>query len=232
MNATCTSMEALLAGGPASHCFTTAANSNRIDKSCRSRACPLSSRWTNRGIPGAEEEVVTRLKRAIHLHPPSSHSHSHSHNHNHNHNHSRLSRGQCRDAVVAFALFGGGGKPKSQQGDPECEQSETSMDTADLEQAHLDRDSGGESEMSEAGDRETDLRSWNRPGEIQRYHRAAKPVEEGPEANSRQWTPRGCGTKKDSLPRMQTWKTIRRTNKMIIKSSSGRLRKTPAMNDT
>ncbi|GBG81582.1 hypothetical protein CBR_g32574 [Chara braunii] len=73
-------------------------------------------------------------------------------------------------------------------------ETENSMDTADREQAHLDRDSGGESEMSEAGDRETDLRSWNRPGEVQRYHRAAKPVEEGPEAISRQPTPRGRGT--------------------------------------
>ncbi|GBG61688.1 hypothetical protein CBR_g23204 [Chara braunii] len=36
-------------------------------------------------------------------------------------------------------------------------ETETSSDTADREQAHLDRDSGGESEMSEA-DRETDLR--------------------------------------------------------------------------
>ncbi|GBG79165.1 hypothetical protein CBR_g28881 [Chara braunii] len=72
-------------------------------------------------------------------------------------------------------------------------ETETSMDTADLEQAHLDRDSGGESEMSEVGDRETDLRSWDRPGEIQRHHRATKPVEEGPKANSRQLTPRGLG---------------------------------------
>ncbi|GBG66009.1 hypothetical protein CBR_g54988 [Chara braunii] len=72
-------------------------------------------------------------------------------------------------------------------------ETETTMDTADLEQAHLDRDSGGESEMSEAGDRETNLRSWNRPGEIQRYHRAAKLVEEGSEASSRQLTPRGRG---------------------------------------
>ncbi|GBG77138.1 hypothetical protein CBR_g23464 [Chara braunii] len=72
-------------------------------------------------------------------------------------------------------------------------ETETSMDTADLEQAHVDRDSGGGSEMSEAGDRETDLRSWNRPGEIQRHHRAVKPVEEGPEASSRQLTPRGRG---------------------------------------
>ncbi|GBG77573.1 hypothetical protein CBR_g24020 [Chara braunii] len=73
-------------------------------------------------------------------------------------------------------------------------ETETSMDTADREQAHLARDSGGESEMSEAGDRETDLRSWNRPGEIQRHHRAAKPVERGPEASSRQLAPRGRGT--------------------------------------
>ncbi|GBG77647.1 hypothetical protein CBR_g24095 [Chara braunii] len=36
-------------------------------------------------------------------------------------------------------------------------ETETSMDTADLEQAHQDRDSGGESKMSEVGDRETDL---------------------------------------------------------------------------
>ncbi|GBG63680.1 hypothetical protein CBR_g38992 [Chara braunii] len=70
-------------------------------------------------------------------------------------------------------------------------ETETSMDTADLEQAHVDRDSNGESEMSEAGDWETDLRSWIRPGEIQRHHQAAKPVEEGPEASSRQLTPRG-----------------------------------------
>ncbi|GBG88516.1 hypothetical protein CBR_g47987 [Chara braunii] len=74
------------------------------------------------------------------------------------------------------------------------DETETSMDTADQEQAHVDRDSGGESEMSKAGDRETDLRSWNRPSEIQRHHQAAKPVEEGPEANSRQLTPRGRGT--------------------------------------
>ncbi|GBG74703.1 hypothetical protein CBR_g19108 [Chara braunii] len=73
-------------------------------------------------------------------------------------------------------------------------ETETSMDTTDLEQAHVDRNSGGESEMSEAGDRETDLRSWNRPGEVQRHHRAAKPVEEGPEASSRRLTPRGRGT--------------------------------------
>ncbi|GBG66546.1 hypothetical protein CBR_g63128 [Chara braunii] len=73
-------------------------------------------------------------------------------------------------------------------------ETETSMDTTDLEEAHVDRDSGGESEMSEAGDRETDLRSWNKPGEIQRHHRAVKPVEEGPEASSRQLTPRGRGT--------------------------------------
>ncbi|GBG76466.1 hypothetical protein CBR_g22214 [Chara braunii] len=70
-------------------------------------------------------------------------------------------------------------------------ETETSIDTADLQQAHVDRDSGGESERSEAGDRETDLRSWNTPGEIQKHHRAVKPVEEGPEANSRQLTPRG-----------------------------------------
>ncbi|GBG61116.1 hypothetical protein CBR_g19193 [Chara braunii] len=73
-------------------------------------------------------------------------------------------------------------------------ETETSMETADWEQDHLERDSGGESEMSEAEDRETDLRSWIRPGEIQRHHRAAKPVEEGPEANSRQLTPRDRGT--------------------------------------
>ncbi|GBG68635.1 hypothetical protein CBR_g3176 [Chara braunii] len=71
---------------------------------------------------------------------------------------------------------------------------ETSMDTEDLEQAHVDRVSGGESELSEAGNREMDLMSCNRPDEIQRYHRAAKPVEEGPEASSRQLTPRGRGT--------------------------------------
>ncbi|GBG86337.1 hypothetical protein CBR_g41332 [Chara braunii] len=70
-------------------------------------------------------------------------------------------------------------------------ETETSMDTADLEQAHVDRDSGGGSEMSETGDREMNLRSWNRPGEIQRHHRAVKPVEEGPEASSRQLTARG-----------------------------------------
>ncbi|GBG82164.1 hypothetical protein CBR_g34445 [Chara braunii] len=75
-------------------------------------------------------------------------------------------------------------------------ENETSMDTTDWEQAHLERDSGGESEMSEAEDRETDLRSWIRPGEIQRHHRVAKPVEEGPEASSRQLTPRGRGTGK------------------------------------
>ncbi|GBG91906.1 hypothetical protein CBR_g53965 [Chara braunii] len=73
-------------------------------------------------------------------------------------------------------------------------ETETSMDTADWEQAHLERDSGGESEMSEAKDRETDLSSWNRPGEVQRYHKAAKPVEEGPIASSRQLVPRGRGT--------------------------------------
>ncbi|GBG63851.1 hypothetical protein CBR_g39636 [Chara braunii] len=74
---------------------------------------------------------------------------------------------------------------------------ETSMDTADWEQAYLERNSGGESEMSEAEDRKTDLRSWIRPGEIQRHHRAAKPVEEGHEASSRQLTPRcrGAGGK-------------------------------------
>ncbi|GBG87998.1 hypothetical protein CBR_g46369 [Chara braunii] len=72
------------------------------------------------------------------------------------------------------------------------QETETSMDTADLEQVHQDTDSGGESEMSDA-DRETDLRSWNRPGEIQRHHRAARPVEEGPEASSRQLTPKGRG---------------------------------------
>uniref|UniRef100_A0A388LF10 CCHC-type domain-containing protein n=1 Tax=Chara braunii TaxID=69332 RepID=A0A388LF10_CHABU len=38
-------------------------------------------------------------------------------------------------------------------------ETETSMDTADLEQAHVDRDSGGESEMSESGDWETDVRT-------------------------------------------------------------------------
>ncbi|GBG77459.1 hypothetical protein CBR_g23908 [Chara braunii] len=47
-------------------------------------------------------------------------------------------------------------------------ETETSMDTADLEQVHQDRDSGGESET--------------------------KPVEEGPKASSRQLTPRGRGT--------------------------------------
>ncbi|GBG68119.1 hypothetical protein CBR_g2670 [Chara braunii] len=73
-------------------------------------------------------------------------------------------------------------------------ETETSMDTAEWEQAQLERDLGGESEVSEAEDPETDLRSWIRPGEIQRHHRAAKPVEEGPEASSRQLTPRGCGT--------------------------------------
>ncbi|GBG76752.1 hypothetical protein CBR_g22968 [Chara braunii] len=73
-------------------------------------------------------------------------------------------------------------------------ETETSMDMADWELAHLERDSGGESEMSEAEDRETDLRSWIRPGEIQRHHRAAKPMEEGSEASSRQLTPRGRGT--------------------------------------
>ncbi|GBG92487.1 hypothetical protein CBR_g55692 [Chara braunii] len=70
-------------------------------------------------------------------------------------------------------------------------ETETSMDTAYWEQAHLERDSVGESEMSEAEDRQTDLRSSMRPGEIQRHHRVAKPVEEGPEASSRQLTPRG-----------------------------------------
>ncbi|GBG72568.1 hypothetical protein CBR_g12138 [Chara braunii] len=70
-------------------------------------------------------------------------------------------------------------------------ETETSTDMADREQAHLDKDLGGESEMSEAGDRETDLRFWNEPGEVQRYHRDAKPVEEGSEASSRQLTPRG-----------------------------------------
>ncbi|GBG67444.1 hypothetical protein CBR_g579 [Chara braunii] len=72
-------------------------------------------------------------------------------------------------------------------------ETETSMDTADMEQIHQDRDSRGESEMSDA-DRETDLRSWNRPGEIQKHHRAANPVEGGPEASSRQLTPRGRRT--------------------------------------
>ncbi|GBG62461.1 hypothetical protein CBR_g30782 [Chara braunii] len=73
-------------------------------------------------------------------------------------------------------------------------ETETSMETADWEQAHLERDSGGESEMSEAEDRETDLRSWNRPGEIERHHRTVKPVERGPEASSHQPAPRGRGT--------------------------------------
>ncbi|GBG69864.1 hypothetical protein CBR_g4691 [Chara braunii] len=70
---------------------------------------------------------------------------------------------------------------------------ETSMDTADQEQIHQDTDSGGESEMSDA-DRETDLRSWNRPGEIERHHRAVKSVEQGPWASSRQLAPRGRET--------------------------------------
>ncbi|GBG78001.1 hypothetical protein CBR_g25934 [Chara braunii] len=77
-------------------------------------------------------------------------------------------------------------------------ETETSMDTADLEQAHVDRDSGGESEMGEAGDRETDLRSWNRPGEIQRHHRAVRPVEEGPEISApRLDSEKDDGMKKD-----------------------------------
>ncbi|GBG80537.1 hypothetical protein CBR_g30998 [Chara braunii] len=73
-------------------------------------------------------------------------------------------------------------------------ETETSMDTADWEQAHLERDSSGESEMSEAEDQGTDLRSWIRPGEIQKHHRAADPVEKGPEASSQRLTPRGRGT--------------------------------------
>ncbi|GBG87969.1 hypothetical protein CBR_g46336 [Chara braunii] len=72
-------------------------------------------------------------------------------------------------------------------------ETETSMDTTDLEQVDQDRDPGGESEMSDA-DRETNLRSWNTPGEIQRHHRAVKPVERGSEASSRQLAPRGRGT--------------------------------------
>ncbi|GBG81511.1 hypothetical protein CBR_g32500 [Chara braunii] len=76
-------------------------------------------------------------------------------------------------------------------------ETETSMDTADREQAHLDRDSGGESEMSEAGDWETDLQSWNRPDQVRKNHPLARPVEGGPEASSRQRSPRGRGTGKE-----------------------------------
>ncbi|GBG47551.1 hypothetical protein CBR_g90349, partial [Chara braunii] len=70
---------------------------------------------------------------------------------------------------------------------------ESSTGTETREEQHNERDSSGESEMSEA-DRETDLRSSNRPDEIQKHHRAAEPVEKGPEASSRQTTPRGRGT--------------------------------------
>ncbi|GBG68412.1 hypothetical protein CBR_g2956 [Chara braunii] len=72
-------------------------------------------------------------------------------------------------------------------------ETESSTGTKTREEQHNERDSGGESKMSEA-DRETDLRSWNRPEEIQKHHRAAEPVEKGPEASSRQPTPRGRGT--------------------------------------
>ncbi|GBG72582.1 hypothetical protein CBR_g12153 [Chara braunii] len=72
-------------------------------------------------------------------------------------------------------------------------ETESSTGTETREEQHNERDSGGESEMSEA-DSETDLRSWNRPEEIQRHHRAAEPVEKGPEASSRQPIPRGRGT--------------------------------------
>ncbi|GBG89254.1 hypothetical protein CBR_g48961 [Chara braunii] len=65
-------------------------------------------------------------------------------------------------------------------------ETETSMDTADREQAHVDRDSGVESEMSEAGDRETDLQSWNRPGQVRKNHPLARPVDGGAETSSRQ----------------------------------------------
>ncbi|GBG78858.1 hypothetical protein CBR_g28083 [Chara braunii] len=88
-------------------------------------------------------------------------------------------------------------------------ETETSMDTADLEQVHQDRDSGGESDMSDA-DQETDLRSWNRPGEIERHHRPARPVEEGLEASSRQLTPRGRGTgEKPSRGKRQMERVVR-----------------------
>ncbi|GBG72944.1 hypothetical protein CBR_g12665 [Chara braunii] len=72
-------------------------------------------------------------------------------------------------------------------------ETESSTGTETRQEQHNERDSGGESEMSEA-DRETDLRSWNRPEEIQRHHQATEPVEKGPEASSRQPTPRGRGT--------------------------------------
>ncbi|GBG65716.1 hypothetical protein CBR_g52311 [Chara braunii] len=55
-------------------------------------------------------------------------------------------------------------------------ETETSADTVDREQAHLDRDSGGESEMSKAGDRETDLQSWNRPDQMTREATATTEV--------------------------------------------------------
>ncbi|GBG59108.1 hypothetical protein CBR_g32126 [Chara braunii] len=72
-------------------------------------------------------------------------------------------------------------------------EAETSIDTIDREQAHLDRDSGGESEMSEGGDRETDLKSWNRPDQVRKNHPPVRPAEGGPEASSRQQRPEAAG---------------------------------------
>ncbi|GBG76664.1 hypothetical protein CBR_g22881 [Chara braunii] len=57
---------------------------------------------------------------------------------------------------------------------------DTSTGTVDREQAHLDRDSGGESEMSEAKIQSYhDLEQWRRD------HLPIEPVERGPEADSR-----------------------------------------------
>ncbi|GBG80407.1 hypothetical protein CBR_g30872 [Chara braunii] len=47
---------------------------------------------------------------------------------------------------------------------------ETSTNTVNREQAHLDRDTGGESEMSEAADRETDVQSRKRADQVRRNH--------------------------------------------------------------
>ncbi|GBG70616.1 hypothetical protein CBR_g6742 [Chara braunii] len=66
-------------------------------------------------------------------------------------------------------------------------ETETSTDTVDREQAHLDRDSGGESEMSEVGDRDSDLHSWNRPGQVRKNHPLARPGSSGAETSGRQY---------------------------------------------
>ncbi|GBG70617.1 hypothetical protein CBR_g6742 [Chara braunii] len=75
-------------------------------------------------------------------------------------------------------------------------ETETSTDTVDREQAHLDRDSGGESEMSEVGDRDSDLHSWNRPGQVRKNHPLARPGSSGAETSGRQYGPRGRETRK------------------------------------